>query len=548
MALGFTRAVALTGLAGHLVDVEADVAGGLPAFTITGLPDAALGEARDRVRAACANSGVPLPPRRITVNLSPASLPKTGTAFDLALAVAVLMAAEVVPGSLACGVVHVGELGLDGRVRGVRGVLPVVLAAVRAGVERVVVPAENLQEARLVPDVEITGVRTIAELVADYRAEPSPVAPTFLPAADPVGSGVPTADGRIHLRHSAGDSRNAVSPISQGAPEPPAEVSVTDADLLQVLGQTEARLAVEVAAAGGHHLLLLGPPGAGKTMLAARLPGLLPDLPVPEALEVTAIHSLCGMLPAGGGLVVRPPFVDPHHTATAAAIVGGGARLARPGAVSRAHHGVLFLDEAPEFDPRVLDALRQPLEVGEVVLHRAAGVARYPARFQLVLAANPCPCGRSVGHGTGCTCTPMARRRYLQRLSGPMLDRIDLQMHMLPVGRAALADSRAPEPSAVVAGRVAQARHAQAERWAATPWRLNAHVPGHVLRRGSWARPAAVTRCLDRAVERGTLTVRGYDRVLRAAWTLADLAGRAGPAQCEVEQAFTMRHHERAAA
>jgi magnesium chelatase family protein len=257
------------------------------------------------------------------------------------------------------------------------------------------------------------------------------------------------------------------------------------------------------------------------------------------------VHSLAGLLPAGSGLVMRPPFVDPHHTATPAAIVGGGTGVPRPGAASRAHRGVLFLDEAPEFDARVLESLRQPLEVGELVIHRSRGAARYPARFQLVLAANPCPCGNASGKGTECSCTPMARRRYLHRLSGPLLDRVDLQVEVRPVTRAAMDPDVAPEGTAEVAARVRRARAAQAERWAGMGWQLNAHAPGPELRRGRWRCHPSVVAPLDRQVERGTLSVRGYDRVLRTAWTLADLRGRSCPAADDVATAFALRHQGR---
>lgn len=511
MALGRTRCVALVGIDGYVVDVEADVSSGLPAFTITGLPDTSLAEARDRVRAACHNSGVALPARRLTVNLSPASIPKAGTGFDLAIAVAVLVAGEVVPEAAARDVLHLGELSLDGRLRPVRGVLPAVVAAARGGVDRVVVPAANLAEAELVPGVQVSGARTLAELVGRYRGEQV-------------------------------DEGCDVDALPDGD-----DAAVRPLDLVDVVGQSDARQALEVAAAGGHHLFLVGPPGAGKTMLAARLPGLLPDLDDDAALEVTAVHSLAGSLRPGSGLVTRPPFVDPHHTASAPAIVGGGSGIPRPGAASRAHRGVLFMDEAPEFDRRVLDALRQPLECGELVIHRSAGQARYPARFQLVLAANPCPCGRSAGKGTECTCTPMARRRYLHRLSGPLLDRVDLQVEVLPVTRAALRTAGREESTAVVAARVARARAAQRARWKDAAWQLNAHAPGHELRGRPWRLPSSATCSIDAGIERGTLTVRGYDRVLRTAWTLADLAGSGRPDRHLVDTAFALRHRTAAA-
>ncbi|WP_019137535.1 YifB family Mg chelatase-like AAA ATPase [Cellulomonas massiliensis] len=501
MALGRTLGVALVGLAGHVVEVEAHLAASIPAFALVGLPDAALAESRDRVRAAVSSSGLSWPQRRITVNLSPASLPKSGSGFDLAIAVATLAGAEVVDPSRVEQVVHLGELGLDGRLRPVRGVLPAVAAAVAAGRPRVVVPAANAAEARLVPGAEVAAALTLAQVAAWYGAE------------------VEVPD---------------VEPPAQGPSASPAERSAPD--LADVLGQPEARRGLEVAAAGGHHLLMVGPPGTGKTLLAARLPGLLPDLDETDAVEVTAVHSVAGTFDATGGLLRRPPFEDPHHTATPASVVGGGSGLPRPGAASRAHRGVLFLDEAPEFSPSVLETLRQPLENGELVLHRANGTARYPARFQLVLAANPCPCGRAVGKGLDCTCRSEQRRRYFGKLSGPLLDRVDLQVELEDARSAALPG----ESTAVVAARVAQARAAGAERLAGTPWRTNAEVPGPWLRERLGADRALVGD-LDRALDRGTLSLRGVDRVLRVAWTLADLGGRPAPRRADVGLALLLR-------
>ncbi len=500
--LGRTAAVALVGMEGHWVEVEAHLAASIPGFTIVGLPDASLGEARDRVRAAVANSGLVLPQRRITVNLAPAGLPKAGAGFDLAIAVAVLAGARLIDGTALSRVVHLGELGLDGRVHPIRGVLPAVAAAAAAGAQRVIVPRRNAAEARLVPGIEIVPVATLAELAHQYGADV--LLPGAPEEADPAAM------------------RNQVVPL--------------DLDLGDVVGQGEARRALEVAAAGGHHLLMVGPPGAGKTMLARRLPGLLPDLTDQHAVEVTSLHSLAGTFNPEDGLLTRPPFQDPHHTATSAAVVGGGSGVPRPGAVSLAHRGVLFLDEAPEFGGKVLQTLRQPLEHGELVIHRAAGTARYPARFQLVLAANPCPCG-SVGQR--CSCSSLARRRYLGRLSGPLLDRVDLHCEVWQVGRADLA-AGAGEASAVVASRVREARAAAAARLAGTGWSLNGDVPGPWLRRRLGG-DRRLTAELDRAMERGVLTMRSADRVLRLAWTVADLAGRTAPTRADIAQALALR-------
>jgi magnesium chelatase family protein len=504
MALGRTFAVGLVGLTGTVVEVEAHLAASLPAFVLVGLPDASLAEARDRVRAAVGSTGLVWPNRRVTVNLSPAALRKSGPAFDLAVAVAVLAAAQVLDPERASRAVHLGELGLDGRLRPVRGVLPAVAAAVAAGRPDVVVPAADLAEARLVPGARATGCATLAEVVARHGG--TVAVPDVAPVAPDRPSGA--------RRHDPGD-------------------------LADVLGQDEARWAVEVAAAGAHHLLLLGPPGAGKTMLASRLPGLLPDLTEHEAVEVTAVHSVAGVFDPTGGLLRRPPFEDPHHTATPASIVGGGSGVPRPGAASRAHRGVLFMDEAPEFSSAVLQTLRQPLEHGELVIHRTGGAARYPARFQLVMAANPCPCGYAYGKGLRCRCTALDRRRYLGRLDGPLLDRVDVQVEVPPVRRAALSGDGG-ETTTEVAARVAAARAAQADRWSGTPWRVNSDVPGRALRERLRAR-AGLLADIDGAVDAGRLTLRGADRALRLAWTVADLAGRGAPDRDDVGRGVALR-------
>lgn len=503
--LGKAGAVALVGLTGHVVEVEAHLSASVPGFTLIGLPDASLSEARDRVRAAISSSGLPWPQRKITVNLSPASLPKHGAGFDVAIALATLAGAGLVDASAVRGAVHLGELGLDGRIHPVRGVLPAVAAAVAAGVRRVVVAEADEREARLVPGADVVAYSTLAELAYACGADIAPPEPVAGRAARP--------------------------PVPRLTPTP---------DLGDVMGQHTARAALEVAAAGGHHLLMVGPPGAGKTMLAARLPGLLPDLTQDESVEVTAVHSVAGTFDPSSGLVRRPPFEDPHHTATAAAIVGGGSGVPRPGAASRAHHGVLFMDEAPEFSPRVLQTLRQPLEDGELVIHRVNGAARYPARFQLVLAANPCPCGQAVGKGLACTCTPLARRRYLSRIEGPLLDRVDLQVEVHAVTRVELGADTPAEDTATVAARVAAARAAARERLSGTGWTVNAQVPGRHLRRMLGPASGVLTD-LDRALDRGLLSLRGADRVLRIAWTLADLAGTTAPVRSDVARALALR-------
>lgn len=507
MAVARSSAIALIGLRGEVVEIEADLADGIPAFNLIGLPDTALGEARQRVRSAAANSGCELPNRKFTVNLSPAALPKHGSGFDLSIAVAMLAAGGIVSPESVGSVVHIGELGLDGRVRPVPGVLPAVLAAKRAGCGRVMVPAGCAAEASLVDDVEVIPVASLraAAIWHGAQLEPHDVEP-------------------VEPRRDAPSS----------APERPS-------DLADIVGNHEAIRALVVAAAGGHHLFLLGPPGAGKTMLATRLPGILPELDADAAIECASVRSLSGM--PVNALSRRPPFEAPHHTASTPAIIGGGSGVIRPGAIARAAHGVLFLDEAPEFSRVALDALRQPLETGVITVQRANAIARFPANVQLVLAANPCPCGR-LGDAE-CSCTPMARRRYLGRLSGPLLDRVDLQLTVRRITAAGLrvaADVAEGETtSAMAARRVRDARAAAESRLAGTPWRRNADVPGAWLRERGRRPAASALGALDRALERGAISMRGYDRVLRVAWTLADLGGIDSPRAAEVGEALGYR-------
>jgi len=505
MGVGRAHSVALLGLDGALVEIEADTARGLPAFVLVGLPDTALGEAKARVRSAIGNTEFEFPAGRVTINLSPASLPKTGAAFDLGIALALLAAEGLVDPASVTGVVHLGELGLDGRMRPSRGILPMVLAAERAGFDTVLVPAGNADEASLVPGVRVVSVASLRDAAIWHGAELEPM---------------------------------EVEPL---LPAPAAEPDADPGDLSDVIGNRDAVEAVQVAAAGGHHTFLLGPPGAGKTMIAARLPGILPDLDERAALEVSSIRSLAGT-PVGRSLATRPPLEAPHHSASPAAIVGGGSGVIRPGAAARAAHGILFLDEAPEFAPSALDSLRQPLESGVITISRVGATATFPARFQLVLAANPCPCGNAGVRDAECTCTPFARRRYLGRLSGPLLDRVDIQLDVPRVTAAQLrvASDGPVTSSSAARARVREARARSARRLDGMPWRLNAHAPGTWLRAEGAPLPGS-TASLDRALERGALTMRGYDRVLRIAWTLADLDGVDRPGLEQIGRALFLR-------
>ena len=506
MSIACAWSVALVGLDGRMVEVEAAIGGGLPRTVMVGLPDTALYESRDRCKAATASTGRSWPSHLVTINLSPATLPKAGAHYDLAIVASVLAADRVITNGDLRRTVLMGELSLDGRVRPVRGILPAMVAAQQAGFTRAIVPVSQASEARLVDGMEVFGVGSLPQLIALLNNEPVPEPPPESVTDEPVD-----------------------------------EVASEPLDLADVVGQLEAKWAMEVAAAGRHHLFLHGPPGVGKTMLAERLPTILPELDFAEALEVSAVHSLAGCL--DDGLITRPPYAGPHHSASLASVVGGGARMARPGAISLAHRGILFLDEAPEFAPKVLDSLRTPLESGVVVLGRSEVQARYPARFQLVMAANPCPCGLATTKGAECRCTPTAVRRYAERISGPIMDRIDVQVQFTPLRKAFLrAAAESVESSAAVAARVQEARERQVRRLRGTPWHTNGDVPGPYLR-SQLPLPDGLGQ-LEEAVNRGKLSPRGVDKVLRTSWTLGDLAGLDRPGVHEVTTAIAMRRGE----
>ena len=504
-----TFAGALLGIDAVKVTVEVDITGGGLGLYLVGLPDNAVKESEQRIRAAFGNSGERMSGRKVVVNLAPADLRKEGAGFDLPIAVGILAAMGRIDAGAVGDTMFVGELSLDGSLRAVRGMLPLALAARREGLRRVVLPAENAAEAAVVTGIEIVGAGTLREVVEYLNGERT-IAPTLPSDADPFDP------SRLHYAE----------------------------DFADVKGQTHVKRALEITAAGGHNVLMIGAPGSGKTMLARRLPTILPPLTHEEALETTKIHSVAGKTEFAGGLMSLRPFRAPHHLTSQVALIGGG-QSPRPGEVSLAHNGVLFLDELPEFGRSVLEVLRQPLEEKRIVVSRAKYSVEYPANFTLVAAMNPCPCGYYNHPTKECTCSPGSVHRYMGRISGPLLDRIDLQVEVIPVEPAELTSAAPGEPSSAIRERVIRAREVQAERFRGVEGVHTNSMMGSSLLRSCCRLDADSSALLTRAMERLSLSARAYDRILKVARTIADLAGRAEIAAADVAEAIGYRSLDR---
>ena len=544
MHIGNATSIGLIGLKAFTIKLQAFISGSMPNFSIIGLPDTSLSEARERVKSAHFALHCKWPEGRVTVNLSPASMPKSGSSYDLAIAASILSAEKYIPLSELENTVILGELNLDGTVLPIQGILPIALYAKKRNFKRIIIPQENLAEAQLVDGIEAIGIHHILDLVTQLHGSLSEESLKLI-EEDPAYKHMRVIERNGNYsngeeEHNSSIHEESASPLQV---DPKYEIG----DMSEVIGQEHTKWALEVAAAGGHHVMMIGPPGSGKTMLASRIPSIMCPLNEQEQLEVASIRSLCGTLPYYG-ISDIPPFEAPHHTASAASLIGGGTGVAKPGIITRAHCGVLFMDEAPEFSPRVLQTLREPLESGHIAISRSKGTTLYPAKFQLVIAANPCPCGYTYGNGERCTCKERERARYFSRLSGPILDRIDIQMDVPPVERIIMPNpqqnsaqntiSSTPLTSKMMRNNVIAARQIARDRFEKQGWDCNAQASGTWLRK--YTSKQAVD-LINKALEKHQLSLRGADRALRLAWTLSDLSGHSSPDMTDMAQAISLR-------
>lgn len=544
MHIGNATSIGLIGLKAFTIQLQAFISGNMPNFSIVGLPDTSLSEARERVKSAHFALHCKWPEGRVTVNLSPASMPKSGASYDLAIAASILSAEKYIPLPELENTVILGELNLDGTVLPIQGMLPIALYAKKMKFKRIIIPQENLAEAQLVEGIKTIGIHHILDLITQLHGTLREESLKLI-EEDPAYQHM-----QIREHNNSNDKNENCTTLSMREENvSPLQVDskYEIGDMAEVIGQEHTKWALQVAAAGGHHVMMIGPPGSGKTMLASRLPSIMCPLNEQEQLEVASIRSLCGTLPYYG-ISDIPPFEAPHHTASAASLIGGGTGVAKPGIITRAHCGVLFMDEAPEFSPRVLQTLREPLESGYIAISRSKGTTLYPAKFQLVIAANPCPCGYAYGNGERCTCKERERTRYFSRLSGPILDRIDIQMDVPPVERIIMPNLQQNNAQNTSSGtsltsnmmrhNVIVARQIARDRFAKQGWDCNAQASGTWLRKYTSQQAVGL---INQALEKHQLSLRGADRALRLAWTLADLYGHTSPNMTDIAQAISLR-------